>query len=220
MDFDEQYIRRLPLGVWDFSHRTEETEKATLIRQCREAISAGDYNMPLAIARRALAAHAANHGPAGNRELVGQPYWKSQVDNADRDFPGREDFVHDLLAHLAEYMMELSGCRHGEIDRFLRWLEDELQCDVEELQGKTFIKAYYKHDFNELATRLHDNRTNLRVPADGLSGATIQTAYADSLDVLRPLDVSIQKTDDLIDRIVYSLYGLSEHEVEIIENAL
>lgn len=34
------------------------------------------------------------------------------------------------------------------------------------------------------------------------------------------LDEKIKKTDDLIDEIVYELYGLSDEEIEIVEEAV
>ena len=34
------------------------------------------------------------------------------------------------------------------------------------------------------------------------------------------LDEKIEKTDDLIDEIVYELYGLTDEEIEIVEEAV
>ena len=36
----------------------------------------------------------------------------------------------------------------------------------------------------------------------------------------RFLDEKIQRTDDLIDEIVYNLYGLTDEEIEIVEEAV
>ncbi|MFC5136325.1 MULTISPECIES: hypothetical protein [Haloferacaceae] len=37
---------------------------------------------------------------------------------------------------------------------------------------------------------------------------------------IEELDEKIAKTDDLIDEIVYELYGLTEEEIEIVEEAV
>jgi hypothetical protein len=39
----------------------------------------------------------------------------------------------------------------------------------------------------------------------------------EALEELRPLYERIQRTDELIDRIVYRLYGLTENEIAVVE---
>jgi type II restriction/modification system DNA methylase subunit YeeA len=50
--------------------------------------------------------------------------------------------------------------------------------------------------------------------ADGLERYTETKKRADELDE------KIQRTDDLIDEIVYELYGLTDEEIEIVEDAV
>lgn len=44
--------------------------------------------------------------------------------------------------------------------------------------------------------------------------------YRDAVERAEELDEKIQRTDDLIDEIVYELYGLSDEEIEIVEEAV
>ena len=37
------------------------------------------------------------------------------------------DVIHDLLAHLAQQMIDLNKQKQGEMRRFLRWLEDRTE---------------------------------------------------------------------------------------------
>jgi len=41
--------------------------------------------------------------------------------------------------------------------------------------------------------------------------------YESQMATLRPLMERIQRTDELIDQIVYKLYGLTEEEIKIVE---
>lgn len=44
--------------------------------------------------------------------------------------------------------------------------------------------------------------------------------YREAVERAEELDEKIQRTDDLIDEIVYELYGLTDEEIEIVENAV
>jgi type II restriction/modification system DNA methylase subunit YeeA len=41
--------------------------------------------------------------------------------------------------------------------------------------------------------------------------------FSDALNAITPLKTDIQATDDLIDQIVYKLYGLTDDEIAIVE---
>jgi len=49
----------------------------------------------------------------------------------------RSDVVHDLLAFLAERMLEMNREKQQEIKGFLSWLEGEVGAKVEDLSLKT-----------------------------------------------------------------------------------
>jgi len=44
--------------------------------------------------------------------------------------------------------------------------------------------------------------------------------YLETIERAEELDEKIAKTDDLIDEIVYELYGLTDEEIEIVEEAV
>lgn len=44
--------------------------------------------------------------------------------------------------------------------------------------------------------------------------------YREAVARAEELDEKIQRTDDLIDEIVYELYGLTDEEIEIVEEAV
>jgi type II restriction/modification system DNA methylase subunit YeeA len=44
--------------------------------------------------------------------------------------------------------------------------------------------------------------------------------YRQSKERAEELDEKIRKTDELIDKIVYQLYGLTDEEIEIVEEAV
>ncbi len=195
------------------------------------AIDRCDYETPHSLGMAAVRAHAIHHGVAGRRELRDEylaaldsvhPHevMPPAIPEDPADFPGREDFVHDLLAELAQRMMDLNKEKHEEIDRFVGWMEEELGCNMEDLSGKTIIKAYYEHDFDELVSRLNSNKRKLAMPVDGLFGARLRGEYEASVAVLNPLNEALEQTDRLIDQIVYRLYGLTAEEIAIVEEAV
>ncbi len=44
--------------------------------------------------------------------------------------------------------------------------------------------------------------------------------YREAVERAKELDEKIQRTDDLIDEIVYELYGLTDEEIKIVEEAV
>ena len=44
--------------------------------------------------------------------------------------------------------------------------------------------------------------------------------HIEAVERAKELDEKIQRTDDLIDEIVYDLYGLTNEEIEIVEDAV
>ncbi|CAD7776240.1 hypothetical protein DMNBHIDG_01257 [Candidatus Methanoperedenaceae archaeon GB37] len=146
----------------------------------------------------------------------------------------QSDVVHDILAFLAEQMIELNKEKQKEIKGFLGWLEAQLKIKpdkkgntgIEALTGKIKLKNYlgdYQKDeghliFDELWQILEKNKnkigTNLK-PRELFE--TIKTEYEKSLSKLLPLKEKIRKTDWLIDQIVYKLYGLTEEEIKIVK---
>ena len=135
-----------------------------------------------------------------------------------RDGQGKEksDVVHDLLAFLAERMIEMNREKQGEIKRFLERLEGLLGVAIEDLTGKAILKEYYDKSWEEVKKVLEKNKGKLK---KALEAEAVKKEFEGSKGKLRPLLSQIENTDRLIDQIVYSLYGLTEEEIKVVEGA-
>ncbi|HMB45956.1 MAG TPA: hypothetical protein VKL21_09045, partial [Candidatus Methanoperedens sp.] len=137
--------------------------------------------------------------------------------------PEESDVVHDLLAHLAERMIEMNKEKNAEIKGFLRWFEGEIGAPVEELTNKIAIKEYYEAGFDALAGALAKNKKKLKEgydPTRREPKEKLQTEFNASVGKLAPLLKRIEATDKLIDQIVYKLYGLTPDEIKIVEESI
>ncbi|MFZ2414397.1 MAG: hypothetical protein WAW33_00085 [Minisyncoccia bacterium] len=75
----------------------------------------------------------------------------------------KSDVVHDLLAFLAERMLEMNKQKQQEIRGFIGWLEGYLSAKVEDLTPKTKLQSYYEHDYEGLMAVLKKNSKKLQV---------------------------------------------------------
>ena len=126
--------------------------------------------------------------------------------------------VHDLLAFLAERMLEMNKQKQQEIKGFLGWLVGFVGAKVEDLTPKTKLQSYYEHDYDSFLAVIKKNRKKLAVdPARREPAETLQAEFEGSMGKLGPLRERIRLTDDLIDAIVYRLYGLTEEEIGIVQ---
>ena len=126
--------------------------------------------------------------------------------------------VHDLLAFLAERMLEMNKQKQQEIKGFLGWLESFIGARVEALTPKTKLQSYYEHDYEGFLDVLKKNRKKLAIdPARREPAETLRAEFEGSVGKLMPLRERIERTDGLIDAIVYRLYGLTDDEIAIVE---
>jgi hypothetical protein len=89
---------------------------------------------------------------------------------------------------------------------------------VDDLTPKTKIQSYYEHDYDGLLAVLKKNKKLLAIdPARREPGEALRAEFEGSLGKLLPLLDRIEKTDELIDAVVYRLYGLTEEEIRIVE---
>lgn len=141
------------------------------------------------------------------------------VDKEIRD--SRNDTVHDFLAFLAEQMIEMNKTKNEEIKGFLKWLEREIGAEIDTLTNKTAIKEYHDYDFNHLIDVLKKNKNKISVDLSSRkTQELLEKHFTKSMSVLDPLKGKIKITDDLIDQIVYKLYGLTTEEIEIVEGKI
>ncbi len=152
----------------------------------------------------------------------------------DSNAPSEQsDVVHDLLAFLAEQMIELNRQKQEKMRAFLKWLEAELEVQVdkkghtgiEALTGKTKLKNYlgdYQKGeealpFDELWEILRKNKRRVGKNLSPAFMQAVEHVYDENLSALLPVKERLCLTDELIDQIVYRLYGLTEEEIRIVE---
>ncbi len=148
--------------------------------------------------------------------------------------PEESDVVHDVLAFLAEQMIDLNKRKQAEMKRLLTWLESALKISpgkngntgLDVLTGKSRLRNYlgdYQKGEGELAFEevidiLHKNRTKIGISlSDARLMARLRAEYEKSLDTLKPLKAQLAWTDGVIDQIVYRLYGLTAEEIRVVE---
>ena len=152
----------------------------------------------------------------------------------DPDAPFEQaDVVHDLLAFLAERMIDLNKERQKKMKAFLQWLEAELEIapdakgreGIEALTGKIrlkdFLGDYQRGEealpFDEFWEILRKNKRRIGRSLTPAFMEELRTTYENSLSDVLPIKGTLQLTDGLIDQIVYRLYGLTEEEIAIVE---
>ena len=133
----------------------------------------------------------------------------------------KSDVVRDLLSYLAKQMIDMSKKQNEEVKGFLKWLEREIKTDIENLKNKTTLKEFYNYDFDKFLDVLKENQNNFTL---NLSEQEIHEGlekhFDKSIKILKPLKDKIKATDNLIDKIVYRLYGLTEEEIKIVEGKI
>jgi len=151
-------------------------------------------------------------GFAGPREYI-----KGRADRSVRKPDGsldmereHSDVVHDLLAFLAERIIELNKEKQAESKGFLSWLENYIGAKVEDLARKTKIKTYYESSWEEFYEALKANKRKITVLdiSRRQPQETIKSEFESSLAKLNPILKQLELTDKLIDQIVYKLYPL------------
>jgi len=152
----------------------------------------------------------------------------------------QSDVVHDLLAHLAQQMIQMNQEKQQEMQGFLAWLGREIGLTLTDDDKKTekdkkklighsrlsnYLGDYQKNQphlsLEELLDLLRRNRRLLKLdPSRRAFQERLAQEYQASLDKLLPLTRRLAATDRLIDLVVYCLYGLAPEEVAQVEQAL
>ncbi len=186
-----EYLKYLPLRRIEFS--TPDAKRTRAVKHGEKAIEACLSN--------------------GNPESV-----LNHVEEQLRTTPEQCDVIHDLLALLAERMVQLNGLKRKEADGFLTWLQRKVGADVATLSNRTKLCTYHEYPIETVLHVLSQNRRRLSIdPESRAVQESIEREHAKSLGKLNPLKAEISATDELIDRIVYRLYGLTKKEIAIVE---
>jgi Alw26I/Eco31I/Esp3I family type II restriction m6 adenine DNA methyltransferase len=140
----------------------------------------------------------------------------------------QSDVVHDILAFLAEEMTRLHKEKQAEMKGFLAWLEGYVCVSVNDMKNKTKVKEYWRADveWEGLLSALKQNQkaiqstSGIDVTRREPQEEKIRPEFEASMAKLRPILECIETTDNLIDQIVYKLYGLTEQEIALVEKSL
>ncbi len=123
-----------------------------------------------------------------------------------------------LLIDLAIKMIDMNKEKQKEIKGFREWLEGYIGVSLDDLQLKTKLKGYYNDDWEVFKKALEKNNKNIEKDISRREHIEkIKEEFDSSMQKLAPLMKTISDTDDLIDEIVYKLYGLTEEEIGIVE---
>jgi hypothetical protein len=90
-----------------------------------------------------------------------------------------------------------------------------LKGSVEDQKNKTRIKDFHNNTFEDLLDVLKKNKA-VPDPCPSNVRDTIAGEFSAAVNALTPLKARIKATDDLIDQIVYRLYGLTDTEIAIV----
>ncbi len=196
---NQSTVEELPLPY--FESRTDDTQKTTLMSEVLE-----QYENLLEL----------DSAPPENYE----GYLLSSIGQwcAQRKAEGQTDILHDFLASLAEQMIRLSEQKQTEVRGFLKWLGDYLGADIESLRNRERLRAYYEEPFPAFLQLLRQNRDRFQIDPDARKHyEPIRREFDESIEKLKPTLEQLQRTDRLIDWVVYQLYELSPQEVQTIE---
>src|SRR5207245_4919662 len=120
--------------------------------------------------------------------------------------------LHDLLAFLAEQMTALNRDKRAATKQFLTDLKDFHGIDPHALKPKTKLDAFWELEAAEVFAHFRANKLRLKDSDEEKIRARFQKAK----DKLLPLESSLAFTDELIDQIVYRLYGLTRDEIKLV----
>lgn len=132
----------------------------------------------------------------------------------------RADIVHDLLAFLAERMTAMNQQKWTTAKQFLTDLKDFHGVETRALNPKTKLDEFWKLEPGDVFAHLRKNTKLLAAQKVHLTEAAeenIRSRLQKAKDKQLPLEAQIAFTDQLIDQIVYRLYGLSEGEMQLVE---
>jgi len=191
-------VQKLPVPVVNFT--TPENERRQLLEKGKklyqEYLISNDWSKALAFVGECLL---------------------QKVDGTLDVEQEKSDIVHDLLAFLAEEMTLLNKENQSRIKAFLSWLEKEiLKGSVEDQKNKTRIKGFHNNTFEDLLEVLKKNKV-VPDPCPSNIRDSIAVEFSAAVNALTPLKARIKATDNLIDQIVYKLYGLTDAEIAIVE---
>lgn len=159
------------------------------------------------------------------------------IDNCLQSQPEASDIVHDLLAFLAKEMLDLNKEKQSIQHEFLEYLTSILRIQPQpDKNGKIGIDSLkykaellnYPGDYQKEESHLtfeklkgilleSSNRKRYLIPLTAGVLEDIEKAYQNNLPEVLQLKKHLQRTDYLINQIVYRLYDLNDEEIRVVE---
>ena len=125
------------------------------------------------------------------------------------------DIVYDLLSFLAEKMSTDNLALYQEKSGFLKWLEREISFSVDDLKNKRIIENYQHANLSEVISILKKNQKVIPIEVSSRNfQESVETEFSISCERLRPRSRQVVKTNQLIDAIVFKLYGMKSGQHE------
>ena len=125
----------------------------------------------------------------------------------------KSDVVHDFLAFLAQQMLDTNAEKQSKAKEFLGWLEGETAGKFDDFRPRKY-QSFWEYDFDEFYKWLRKNGEEFKAADHTRLETEFEKYHADVVKISDDID----KTDQLIDDIVYLLYGLTEEEIEVVES--
>ena len=140
-------------------------------------------------------------------------------DETASDSQTHDKVVHDLLSHLAKEVTALHNERQ-DIERTWReWVSAAIPQHnklKKDFYGSGWVEVGLEHGWEGVKAEFQARKA---IPS-GRDLQRLRQETEEALSELRPLYERIQKTDELIDQIVYRLYGLTEDEIAVVEASM
>ncbi len=133
---------------------------------------------------------------------------------------GASAVAHDILAFLAERMIDLNQRKQTETRSFLEWLEVFTGLPVDDWDLKNSVRSFATVGWDGFRRALEDTKPRITAIKVDDAIVTIKEHYDASTAVVLNLLDQVEITDSLINRIVYALYGLNEDEIALVEARL
>jgi len=131
------------------------------------------------------------------------------------------DIIYDILIYLAEQIIELNKQKNEVITEFIEWFEKELDTKIENMTHKKKLIFYYDLDCNEFLDVLGKNQAQLPIIlSDRAVQDSLRKVFEKNLAILSPLINKLKLVDELIDQVVYKLYGLTDEEIETVDTTI
>lgn len=131
-----------------------------------------------------------------------------------------KEILYDVLSFLASQMLEMEKTKYNEVNGFLRWLEREIGTEIDTLKNKSIFKKFHQESFISILDNLKKNKNILSIdPSQRKFQELLEESFIKSVSELDILMSKIKETDDLIDKFVYQLYGLTDDEIKLVDSS-